>query len=77
MCFPGGKSEENDKDEIDTALREAKEEVGLPPEKVEVICRLVPGIDKVSNKLSKSVYRLKVSLGYFAFVRLIMTFSNL
>ncbi|XP_050569269.1 peroxisomal coenzyme A diphosphatase NUDT7 isoform X3 [Cygnus atratus] len=48
VCFPGGKSEENDKDEIDTALREAKEEVGLPPEKVEVICRLVPGIDKMN-----------------------------
>lgn len=56
MCFPGGKSEAIDKDEIDTALREAKEEVGLQPEKVEVICRLVPGIDKVSNKLSKSAY---------------------
>ncbi|XP_076205197.1 peroxisomal coenzyme A diphosphatase NUDT7 isoform X2 [Aptenodytes patagonicus] len=46
VCFPGGKSEAIDKDEIDTALREAKEEVGLQPEKVEVICRLVPGIDK-------------------------------
>lgn len=46
-----------DKDEIDTALREAKEEVGLQPEKVEVICRLVPGIDKVSNKFCQSVHR--------------------
>lgn len=56
MCFPGGKSEATDKDEVDTALREAKEEVGLQPEKVEVVCRLVPGIDKVSNKPSKSAY---------------------
>ncbi|XP_053935057.1 peroxisomal coenzyme A diphosphatase NUDT7 [Cuculus canorus] len=48
VCFPGGKSEETDKDEIDTALREAKEEVGLEPEKVEVICRLMPGIDKMN-----------------------------
>lgn len=56
MCFPGGKSDATDKDEIDTALREAKEEVGLQPEKVEVVCRLVPGIDKVRNKLSKSAY---------------------
>ncbi|NWR72178.1 NUDT7 diphosphatase, partial [Centropus unirufus] len=48
VCFPGGKSEASDKDEIDTALREAKEEVGLEPEKVEVICRLVPGIDKMN-----------------------------
>ncbi|XP_065518896.1 peroxisomal coenzyme A diphosphatase NUDT7 [Lathamus discolor] len=48
VCFPGGKSDAADKDEIDTALREAKEEVGLQPEKVEVICRLVPGIDKMN-----------------------------
>ncbi|XP_032925834.1 peroxisomal coenzyme A diphosphatase NUDT7-like [Catharus ustulatus] len=47
VCFPGGKREATDKDDIDTALREAKEEVGLQPEKVDVICRLMPGIDKV------------------------------
>ncbi|NXC37325.1 NUDT7 diphosphatase, partial [Campylorhamphus procurvoides] len=55
VCFPGGKSEACDKDEIDTALREAKEEVGLPPEKVEVICRLVPGIDKVNQLVTPVV----------------------
>ncbi|NXU91122.1 NUDT7 diphosphatase, partial [Xiphorhynchus elegans] len=55
VCFPGGKSEACDKDDIDTALREAKEEVGLPPEKVEVICRLVPGIDKVNQLVTPVV----------------------
>ncbi|XP_032925464.1 peroxisomal coenzyme A diphosphatase NUDT7-like isoform X2 [Catharus ustulatus] len=50
VCFPGGKREATDKDDIDTALREAKEEVGLQPEKVDVICRLMPGIDKVTLK---------------------------
>ncbi|NWU63078.1 NUDT7 diphosphatase, partial [Pterocles burchelli] len=55
VCFPGGKSEATDKDEIDTALREAKEEVGLQPEKVEVICRLVPGIDKVDHLITPVV----------------------
>lgn len=60
VCFPGGKREERDKDEIDTALREAKEEVGLQPEKVEVICRLVPVIDKVSNKLCQCIVRKQV-----------------
>ncbi|NWJ03421.1 NUDT7 diphosphatase, partial [Crypturellus undulatus] len=49
VCFPGGKSEAADKDEIETALREAQEEVGLPPEEVEVVCRLVPGLDKMNN----------------------------
>ncbi|NXG02989.1 NUDT7 diphosphatase, partial [Sakesphorus luctuosus] len=55
VCFPGGKSEASDKDEIDTALREAAEEVGLQPEKVEVICRLVPGIDKMNNLVTPVV----------------------
>ncbi|NWV21123.1 NUDT7 diphosphatase, partial [Origma solitaria] len=55
VCFPGGKSEATDKDDIDTALREAKEEVGLQPEKVEVICRLTPGIDKINNLVTPVV----------------------
>ncbi|NXO01258.1 NUDT7 diphosphatase, partial [Rhinopomastus cyanomelas] len=55
VCFPGGKSEATDKDEIDTALREAKEEVGLEPEKVEVICRLMPGIDKMNHVVTPVV----------------------
>ncbi|XP_054245791.1 peroxisomal coenzyme A diphosphatase NUDT7 [Indicator indicator] len=55
VCFPGGKSDIADKDEIDTALREAQEEVGLEPEKVEVICRLVPGIDKMNHLVTPVV----------------------
>ncbi|NXU51029.1 NUDT7 diphosphatase, partial [Turnix velox] len=55
VCFPGGKSEAGDKDEIATALREAKEEVGLQPEKVEIICRLVPGIDKTNSLVTPVV----------------------
>ncbi|KAM9374332.1 peroxisomal coenzyme A diphosphatase NUDT7 [Phaethornis superciliosus] len=55
VCFPGGKREAIDKDEIATALREAKEEVGLQPEKVEVICRLVPGIDKMNHLVTPVV----------------------
>uniref|UniRef100_A0A8D0BHK7 Nudix hydrolase domain-containing protein n=1 Tax=Salvator merianae TaxID=96440 RepID=A0A8D0BHK7_SALMN len=41
VCFPGGRSEPRDRDETVTALREAEEEVGLPAEQVEVLCRLV------------------------------------
>ncbi|KFU96034.1 Peroxisomal coenzyme A diphosphatase NUDT7, partial [Chaetura pelagica] len=55
VCFPGGKREATDVDEIDTALREAKEEVGLQPEKVEVVCRLVPGIDKMNHLVTPVV----------------------
>ncbi|XP_078066678.1 peroxisomal coenzyme A diphosphatase NUDT7 [Mustelus asterias] len=46
VCFPGGKRDPRDRTEIDTALREAHEEIGLPPDQVEVICKLVPIINK-------------------------------
>ncbi|KAA0724166.1 Peroxisomal coenzyme A diphosphatase NUDT7 [Triplophysa tibetana] len=46
VCFPGGKSESSDRNEIDTALREAEEEIGLPPNRVEVICKLFPILNK-------------------------------
>ena len=37
VAFPGGKQDRTDKDIIATALRETHEEVGIPPEMVEVI----------------------------------------
>ncbi|XP_043562488.1 peroxisomal coenzyme A diphosphatase NUDT7-like isoform X1 [Chiloscyllium plagiosum] len=46
VCFPGGKQDLKDMSEIDTALREAQEEIGLPSDQVEVICKLVPIINK-------------------------------
>ncbi|XP_066505679.1 peroxisomal coenzyme A diphosphatase NUDT7 [Hoplias malabaricus] len=46
VCFPGGKSDRNDRDEIHTALREAEEEIGLPPDGVEVVCRLSPVLNQ-------------------------------
>ncbi|XP_047385077.1 peroxisomal coenzyme A diphosphatase NUDT7 isoform X1 [Sciurus carolinensis] len=42
VCFPGGKRDPTDLDDVGTALREAQEEVGLCPHQVEVVCRLVP-----------------------------------
>jgi 8-oxo-dGTP pyrophosphatase MutT (NUDIX family) len=42
IAFPGGKPEPGDRDLLDTALREAWEEVGLPREDVQVIGRLAP-----------------------------------
>lgn len=42
LAFPGGKPEPGDRDLLDTALREAEEEVGLPRERVRVVGRLAP-----------------------------------
>ncbi|KAF6078882.1 nudix hydrolase 7 [Phyllostomus discolor] len=42
VCFPGGKRDPTDVDDVATALREAEEEVGLRPQQVEVVCCLVP-----------------------------------
>nr|XP_015223737.1 PREDICTED: peroxisomal coenzyme A diphosphatase NUDT7 [Lepisosteus oculatus] len=46
VCFPGGKYEPKDHNEIDTALRETREEIGLVPDQVEVVCRLFPVMTK-------------------------------
>ena len=42
LAFPGGKAEPGDRDLLDTALREAEEEVGLDRAGVEVLGRLRP-----------------------------------
>ncbi len=42
IAFPGGKSEKRDHDFIDTALREANEEVGINVETIKVVGSLTP-----------------------------------
>lgn len=37
VSFPGGKQDLQDANSLETALRETQEEIGLPPEKVEII----------------------------------------
>ena len=42
ISFPGGRYEDTDADLLSTALREAEEEIGLPPEAVEILGALQP-----------------------------------
>jgi 8-oxo-dGTP pyrophosphatase MutT (NUDIX family) len=49
ISFPGGKKEPEDEDVIRTALREAYEETGVDPDKVDVISTLTPLFIPVSN----------------------------
>lgn len=42
LAFPGGKPEPGDRDLLETALREAEEEVALPRAQVEILGRLEP-----------------------------------
>ena len=51
IAFPGGKMEEEDEDEIETALREAWEEVGVLPQQVKLIGRMSDLFIPTSNFL--------------------------
>jgi 8-oxo-dGTP pyrophosphatase MutT (NUDIX family) len=51
ISFPGGKKEPQDENVIQTALREAYEETGTDPEKVNVIGTLTPLFIQVSNMI--------------------------
>ncbi|PNY14456.1 nudix hydrolase mitochondrial-like, partial [Trifolium pratense] len=55
VSLPGGKADEGDKDDGDTAKREAKEEIGLDPELVNVVTVLEPFLSKVSLLFNTSL----------------------
>jgi len=49
VSLPGGKVDEGDADAKATALREAKEEIGLDPALVSVVTVLEPFLSKVNQ----------------------------
>ncbi|KAH9515485.1 Peroxisomal coenzyme A diphosphatase nudt7 [Bulinus truncatus] len=44
VSFPGGMREKTDVSDIETALREAEEEIGLPPDNVQILAVLTRGV---------------------------------
>ncbi len=60
VAFPGGKPDAADADLIGTALREAREELGLSPDHVDVVGRLSP------VPVATSRYRLNPFVGIVA-----------
>lgn len=40
VCFPGGRVDDTDADALAAALRETEEEIGLPPDRIELLGRL-------------------------------------
>lgn len=47
ISLPGGKADETDANDAETATREAKEEIGLDPSLVNVVTCLEPFLSKV------------------------------
>lgn len=64
VALPGGKREEGDADDVQTALREAKEEIGLDPSLVSVITLLPP----FHTKVFVSLFNFILVLTSFAFI---------
>lgn len=51
VALPGGKREDGDADDIETALREAQEEIGLDPALVDVVAVLEPFVTLVCAQI--------------------------
>ena len=56
LCFPGGRADPDDATPVDTAVREAREEIALAPERVKVIGRL-------GNYVTHSGFRITPVVG--------------
>ena len=64
VSLPGGKREEGDADDVETALREATEEIGLDPSLVDVVTVLEPFMTKVRLCSIKQIHFLVIILNH-------------
>ncbi len=55
ISFPGGKIDPGDRDAVDAALRETHEEVGIAPDRVEVVGNLDPYITRTGFSVTPVV----------------------
>jgi 8-oxo-dGTP pyrophosphatase MutT (NUDIX family) len=58
VSFPGGRIDPHDKGPVDTALREADEEVGIPPGQVEILGTLEPLLTVTQFEITPVVGRI-------------------
>ena len=58
VAFPGGKMDPGDASPAATALREANEEIGLPPERVEVLGYLEPYLTRTGFRIVPVIARV-------------------
>ena len=63
IAFPGGKQDESDENLIQTALREAEEEIGLPRGNVEILGTLAPHETVTGFTVTPIVGLLKAPFG--------------
>lgn len=64
IAFPGGASDPEDSSLITTALREAYEEVAIPPEKVQILGQLTPQISIGGYEVTPIVGLLPAGIHY-------------
>jgi 8-oxo-dGTP pyrophosphatase MutT (NUDIX family) len=66
VAFPGGKTDAEDVSAIETALREAQEEVAIPPQAVHVLGQLAPLDSNTGFKVTPIVGLLPPDLEFYA-----------
>jgi len=58
VSFPGGRIDLHDRGPVDTALREAEEEVGIPPSQVEILGTLGPLLTVTQFEITPVIARI-------------------